>query len=169
MMAFAKPSKQAAGQKEAASAPASRLGIFLVMVGFGLTWMYVRPVGFHKSPAALIVSMVLGPASVALGWRAAHELGKQWRFKAALNQDHELIQTGPYRWLRHPIYTSMLGMLLTTQAAWTWWPMAIASLIAFVAGTEIRVRAEERLLAEHFKDSYAAYRSRTSAFIPFLR
>jgi protein-S-isoprenylcysteine O-methyltransferase Ste14 len=158
-----------AGQKEAASAPVSRLGIFLVMIGFALTWMYVRPVGFHKSAAALIVSMILGPLSVALGWAAAHQLGKQWRFKAAVSEDHELIQTGPYRWLRHPIYTSMLGMLLTTQAAWTWWPMAIASVIAFVAGTEIRVRAEERLLAERFKDSYAAYRSRTSAFIPFLR
>jgi len=131
--------------------------------------MYVRPVGFHKSATALLVSMILGPLSVALGWSAAHQLGKQWRFKAAVSEGHELIQTGPYRWLRHPIYTSMLGMLLTTQAAWTWWPMAIASVIAFVAGTEIRVRAEERLLAEHFKDSYASYRSRTSAFIPFLR
>jgi len=169
MLAFAKPRKQASGQKEAASAPVSRLGIFLVMVGFALTWMYVRPVGFHKSATALLVSMILGPLSVALGWSAAHQLGKQWRFKAAVSEGHELIQTGPYRWLRHPIYTSMLGMLLTTQAAWTWWPMAIASVIAFVAGTEIRVRAEERLLAEHFKDSYASYRSRTSAFIPFLR
>jgi protein-S-isoprenylcysteine O-methyltransferase Ste14 len=139
------------------------------MIGFALAWMYVRPVGFQKSPAALIVSMILGPLSVALGWSAAHHLGKQWRYKAGLNEDHELIQTGPYHWLRHPIYTSMLGMLLSTQAAWTWWPMAVGSTIAFIAGTEIRVRSEERLLAEHFKDSYAAYRSRTSAFIPFLR
>jgi len=169
MLAFVKPREQAADRKETASAPASRWGIFLVMIGFALTWMFVRPVGFHKSTAALIVSMVLGPLSVALGWSAAHHLGKQWRFKAAVREGHELIQTGPYRWLRHPIYTSMLGMLLTTQAAWTWWPMAVAALIAFVAGTEIRVRAEERLLAEHFKDSYAAYRARTSAFIPFLR
>jgi protein-S-isoprenylcysteine O-methyltransferase Ste14 len=41
--------------------------------------------------------------------------------------------------------------------------------LAFLIGTEIRVRAEERLLAEHFKDSYEAYRARTSAFIPFIR
>ena len=59
MLAFAKPRKEAAGQKEAASAPASRLGIFLVMVGFMLTWVYVRPVGFHKSAAALVASMIL--------------------------------------------------------------------------------------------------------------
>ena len=169
MLAFVKPNRQAAGQKEAASAPASRLGIFLVMVGFALTWMYVRPVGFHKSAAALIVSMVLGPASVWLGWAAAHQLGKQWRFKAALNQDHQLIQTGPYRWLRHPIYASMFGMILAVLAAWTWWPMALGSVVAFIAGTEIRIRAEERLLAERFGDSFSAYRARTSAYIPFLR
>lgn len=80
----------------------------------------------------------------------------------------ELIQTGPYRWIRHPIYTSMLGMLLATGASWTWWPMFVASLIAFLAGTEIRVRAEDRLLTERFKDSFIDYRSRVRAYIPFV-
>jgi hypothetical protein len=55
--------------------------------------------------------MVLGPPSVALAWAATRHLGKQWRYEAALSEDHELIQTGPYRWVRHPIYASMLGML----------------------------------------------------------
>jgi protein-S-isoprenylcysteine O-methyltransferase Ste14 len=63
----------------------------------------------------------------------------------------------------------MLGMLLATVTAWTWWPMAVGSVIAFIAGTEIRVRAEERLLAEHFGESFSAYRERTSAYIPFVR
>jgi protein-S-isoprenylcysteine O-methyltransferase Ste14 len=168
-LAFMKPSKQAAGQKEVASAPISRWGLGLVMVGFALAWVYVRPIGFEKPASSLIVSMILGPPSVALGWAAALHLGKQWRYKAALNQDHKLIQTGPYRWLRHPIYASMLGMLLATQAAWTWWPMALGSSIAFVAGTEIRVRAEESLLAGRFGESFSTYRARTSAYIPFLR
>jgi protein-S-isoprenylcysteine O-methyltransferase Ste14 len=168
-LAFVKPGKQAASQKEAARAPASRWGIFLVMVGFALAGACVCPAGFQKSTAGLIASMILGPPSVALGWAAARHLGKQWRYKAALSQNHELIQTGPYRWLRHPIYASMLGMLVAALAAWTWWPMAIGPVIAFLAGTEIRVRAEECLLAEHFQGSYAVYRSRTSAFIPFLR
>jgi protein-S-isoprenylcysteine O-methyltransferase Ste14 len=168
-LAFMKPSKQAAGQKEVASAPVSRWGIGLVMVGFAFAWTYVRPVGFEKTAPELIASMILGPPAVALAWAATRHLGKQWRYKAALSQDHELIQTGPYRWLRHPIYASMLGMLLATLAAWTWWPMALGSVIAFVAGTEIRVRAEERLLAEHFGESFSAYRARTSAYIPFVR
>jgi protein-S-isoprenylcysteine O-methyltransferase Ste14 len=139
------------------------------MVGFALAWSYIWPGVFEKSSGALIVSMLLGPPSVALAWAATRHLGKQWRYKAALSQDHKLIQTGPYRLIRHPIYASMLGMLLATLAAWTWWPLALASVIVFLAGTEIRIRAEESLLASHFGASFTAYRARTSAYIPFLR
>ena len=63
----------------------------------------------------------------------------------------------------------MLGMLLATGAAWTWWPMFAAGLIFFLAGMEIRVRAEDRLLAEHFQNAFADYRSRVPAYIPFIR
>jgi len=168
-LAFIKPRKQASGQKEAVSAPVSRWGIALVMLGFALAWAYVRPAGFQKSTPALIASMILGPPSVALAWAATRYLGKQWRYKAALSCDHELIQNGPYRWIRHPIYLSMLGMLIATLAAWTWWPMALGSVIAFLAGTEVRIHAEERLLAEHFGASFTAYRARTYAYLPLIR
>ena len=168
-LAFVKPRRQAAGQKEVARAPASKWGIGLVMLSFALTWAYVRPVGFEKSEVSLIVSMILGPPSVALVWAATRHLGKQWRYQAAVSEGHELIQTGPYRWVRHPIYASMLGMLLATGLGWTWWPMFVAAIAAFVIGTEIRIRSEERLLGEHFGDSFAAYRSRVRAYIPFVR
>jgi protein-S-isoprenylcysteine O-methyltransferase Ste14 len=168
-LAFLKPRKQAAGQKKVVRAPASRLGILMVMASFALIWAYVRPVGFEKSEPSLIASMILGPLSVALAWWATRHLGKQWRFEAALSEDHELIQSGPYKWVRHPIYTSMLGMLLTTGAAWTWWPMWVAGVVAFLIGTEIRIRAEDGLLAERFQDSFKAYRSHVRAYIPFVR
>jgi protein-S-isoprenylcysteine O-methyltransferase Ste14 len=167
-LSFTKPRKQAAGQKAVVRAPASRWGIFLQGVGFAFTFAYVRPSGFEKSGLSMIVSMILGPPSVALAWAATRHLGKQWRYEAALSEDHDLIQTGPYAWVRHPIYASMLGMLLTTGACLTWWPMLIPGVIFFLAGAEIRVRAEERLLADRFRDSFTAYRSRVSAFIPFL-
>jgi protein-S-isoprenylcysteine O-methyltransferase Ste14 len=167
--AFFKPSRQSKGQKKAVRAPASRWGILLESVGFACAWMYVRPVGFSKPAALLIASMILGPVAVVLGWAAARHLGKQWRYEAALSEDHDLIRSGPYRWIRHPIYASMLGMLLATLAAWTWWPLAVASLLFFVVGTEIRVRAEEGLLAERFKAQFAEYQRSTWAYIPFIR
>jgi len=78
-------------------------------------------------------------------------------------------KSGPYRWLRHPIYTSMLLLLLAAGLAWTWWPMLLAALFFFLLGTEIRVRAEDRLLAGRFQESFSAYRSRVRAYIPFIR
>ncbi len=168
-LAFIKPRKKAAGQQAVVTAPVAKWGILLQMIGFALVWAYVRPVGFQKAPPALIASMILGPASVVLAWVAARHLGKQWRFEAALIQDHDLVQTGPYRVIRHPIYASMLGMLLATGFAWTWWPMFAGGLIAYLAGTEIRVHAEDRLLEERFRDTFNAYRSRVRAYIPGLR
>lgn len=169
ILGFLKPRQQAAGQKKVVEVSASKWGIVLQTIGFALTWMYVRPVGFEKSRASLIVSMILAPLATAVGWSAARHLGRHWRFEAALSEDHELVQTGPYRWVRHPIYASMLGMVLATGFAWTWWPMQIAGLAFCLIGTEIRVRSEDRLLSGRFPESFAAYRSRVPAYIPFIR
>ena len=160
--AFLKPSRQAKGQKRVAIAASSRWGI-------GLVFVALKPVGFQKSTTSLVASMIIGPISVFLAWSSAHELDKQWRLEAALSADHQLIETGPYRWIRHPIYTSMFVMLMATAAAYTWWPMWVAGAVALIAGTEIRVRAEDRLLDQHFQDRFRAYRSRVRAYVPFVR
>lgn len=169
LAAFIKPKRQAKEQETVVRAPSSRLGIGLVFVAFMLIWIWLKPIGFHKPTACLIVSMVLGPIAVFLAWASAHELGKQWRIEAALSADHKLIQTGAYRWIRHPIYTSMFCLLMATAAAYTWWPMWVAGALAFIAGTEIRVRAEERLLEQHFQNEFRRYRSRVRTYIPFIR
>jgi protein-S-isoprenylcysteine O-methyltransferase Ste14 len=167
--AFIRPHRQAADRTEAAKAKSSRWGIALVTFGFCFLWAYVRPAGFHKPAWELAASMVLVPPSVALVWMATRHLGKQWRYQAALRTDHELIRTGPYAWIRHPIYTSMLGMVLATGFCWTWWPLFTAAVIFFVIGTEIRVRAEDRLLAERFGETFAEYRKRVPAYVPLVR
>ena len=63
----------------------------------------------------------------------------------------------------------MFGMLLTTGLAKTWWPLLIAGVIFFVIGTEIRVRAEEKLLAAQFGEEFAKYKAKTPAYFPFIR
>lgn len=168
-LAFIKPQKLAAGKEKVVRAPASRWGIFLVTLAFACVWTYIRPVGFHKTTAALALSMVLAPLSTGLVWGATRHLGKQWRYEAALSDDHELIQTGAYSRVRHPIYASMFGMLTATGAAYTWWPMWIAGTVFFLIGTEIRIAAEDRLLAERFGDVFLAYRSRVRAYFPPFR
>jgi len=169
MLAFVKPRRSAAGKIKVERAPASLWGILLVTLGYACVWTFIFPHGFHQPPALLIASMLVGPPSVALAWMATRHLDKQWRFEAALSEDHELIKTGPYRWLRHPIYASMLGMLLQVGLAKAWWPLLLAGVVLYVIGTEIRVRAEERLLEGRFGGEYAEYRSSARAYIPFLR
>jgi protein-S-isoprenylcysteine O-methyltransferase Ste14 len=168
-LAFVRPQKSAAGQKKAVRAPASLWGIFFVFLGFGCVWAFVQPVGFEKSAASLIASMFVGPPSVALAWAATRHLDRHWRFEAALSEDHELIRTGPYRWLRHPIYASMLGMVIQTGLVKAWWPLFLAGVVFFVIGTEIRVHAEDGLLAARFGEEFVRYQRFTRAYLPFIR
>jgi protein-S-isoprenylcysteine O-methyltransferase Ste14 len=140
-----------------------------VFLGFGCEWAFVQPVGFEKSAASLIASMFVGPPSVALAWAATRHLDRHWRFEAALSEDHELIRTGPYRWLRHPIYASMLGMVIQTGLVKAWWPLFLAGVVFFVIGTEIRVHAEDRLLAARFGGEFVRYQRSTRAYLPFIR
>ncbi|HLY39801.1 MAG TPA: isoprenylcysteine carboxylmethyltransferase family protein [Terracidiphilus sp.] len=168
-LAFKQPRREAAGQAKIVRAPASRWGIFLNFIGFACVFAYMRPVGLEKTIPELLASMLIGPPAVILVWKATSHLGRHWRYEAALSADHQLVQTGAYRWMRHPIYASMLGMLLSTGLAYTWWPFLVAGFLIFLIGIEIRVRAEDRLLAERFQDEFFEYKARTPAYIPFLR
>ncbi len=169
-MAFIiRPRKQATKQKEVALAKSSKWGILLVGMSFACMSPYLGRAYTHKPTVTLILSMILGPLSVALAWTATRHLGKQWRFQAGVYEGHELVQTGPYRWIRHPIYASMLGIMLAWGFCWTWWPLFAAGMVFFIAGTEVRIHAEERLLAAHFPESFPAYSARTKAYIPFVR
>ena len=183
VMTFVRSRARQAGQQAVVTAHSARWGILLQGLGYGLVWGFPAVdwdilLGLREShqqgggtgrALLLLASMILAPWSVALVWFAVRHLGKQWRIQAGLSADHELVQTGPYRLLRHPVYASMLGMLLATGLIWTWWPILAPALAVFLAGTEIRVRAEDRLLASRFGDSFGRYRSRVRAYIPLVR
>ena len=145
----------------------ARWGIALEAVGFGIVWF--RPAWIaHSSPLRIGTAAAVFACGALLSWTSALALGKQWRFDAGLNADHQLVQTGAYRIVRHPIYGSMLCMLLGTGLLMTrLWLVAIA--LAFgVAGTEIRVRIEDGLLASRFGAQFDDYRRRVHAYVPFL-
>ena len=90
-----------------------------------------------------------------LSWTSARTLGRQWRFDAGLNADHQLVQSGAYRFVRHPIYASMLCMLLGTGLLVT--PARLVadfSSCSFLLGVEIRIRIEDALLASRFGEEF---------------
>ncbi len=96
-------------------------------------------------------------------------LGKQLSLAARVVENHELITSGPYGIVRHPIYTGMFGLTMATGLALSAWQALAAGAAIFVLGTWIRIATEERLLRSVFGDAYDQYARRVPAFIPGAR
>ena len=146
----------------------ARWGVVICAVAYALLWQgkfWLRQP--HSWQFAL--SFVFFALGILLSWTSTRALGRQWRIDAGLSSDHELIMAGPYRFVRHPIYTSMLCVLLATGFVVTSLPRFLLALIVFLVGTEIRVRIEDQLLASQFGNTFQQYRQSVPAYIPFLK
>jgi len=114
------------------------------------------------------LSTVLCAAGVAFAIWARHTLGRNWNANPAIKEGHELIVNGPYRFVRHPIYT---GMLLALFGSMVVGDARVRGLLffAFIAiGLHFKSRIEEGLMMQTFPDTYPEYRRRTKAIIPFI-
>ena len=147
----------------------TRVGLLLEGIAIFMAFVFRLPPYAPLGVERVAPSIILGVVAAALSWSAVKHLGRQFRVHAGLYDDHELVRTGPYTVVRHPIYSSLLAMLLCTLFVLTPWEWAAASLALFIAGTEIRVRAEDRLLASRFGEEFYAYRKQVRAYIPFVR
>ncbi len=152
---------------------ASTPGLVMQMIGFAVVFSIRRPFisaiggdSFGINLAAAVITLLVVVSSLAMVVRAVQVLGKQWSLAARLVKGHELIVDGPYRLVRHPIYTGMIGMLIASGLAISRWWAIIAGLVIFGVGTAIRVRVEERLLRGQFGEQYEAYSKRVPAILP---
>ncbi len=146
----------------------ARWGILLVAAGFALLWQG-RFWELSVSTWRLALAVLFFVLASVLSWTATRALGRHWRIDAGLNAEHELVMAGPYQIVRHPIYTSMLCLMLAMGFLFT--PLLLLALaFAFaVAGTEIRVRIEDGLLASRFDKQFEDYKRSVAAYIPLLR
>ena len=113
----------------------------------------------------IAAALTLGGLAIAL-W-ARWTLGRNWSGAVVIKRDHQLVEDGPYRFVRHPIYTGLLLMALGTAMLEA--HTAAFGLCAFIGvALWIKLQAEERLLTRHFPDTYPLYRRRVRALIPFL-
>jgi protein-S-isoprenylcysteine O-methyltransferase Ste14 len=146
----------------------ARWGILLVAISFAALWQYQ----FWQTslPAwRLMLAIVFFVLAGVLSWTATRVLGKQWRVDAGLNAEHELVTQGPYRLVRHPIYTSVLCVLWGTGSILLPLPLILLATLPALIGTEIRVRIEDGLLASRFGTRFDDYRRNVPAYIPFIR
>jgi protein-S-isoprenylcysteine O-methyltransferase Ste14 len=151
-----------------ASAP-TLAGLLLEGLAIFTAFAFRLPPAAQPGAARVAISLVFGALAAVLSWTSVRHLGRQFRIRAGLYDDHELVRSGPYAVVRHPIYASILCVLLCTLlllTPWQWW---LVSLALYVAGTEIRVHTEDRLLASRFPDEFREYRKKVSAYLPFVR
>ncbi len=113
----------------------------------------------------------IGAAITASGllfsvWARLH-IGANWSSAVTIKQDHELIASGPYSYVRHPIYTGILLGFVGSAIARDEWRGVLAVAIALGALWR-KLSIEERWLSQEFGDAYADYRRRVAALIPYL-
>src|SRR3954453_23407970 len=122
--------------------------------------------GAASGPVLATIGAILCVLGVIIALWARWHLGRNWSYRPALKADHELITSGPYRVVRHPIYTGILlaciGSLLVTN-----WSLLVIALLVFAVFAG-RSYTEEQLMLRQFPDQYPAYKKRTWALIPFI-
>jgi protein-S-isoprenylcysteine O-methyltransferase Ste14 len=98
---------------------------------------------------------------------ARRTLAGNWSSDVTFKRDHELIRTGPYRIVRHPIYTGLLVMCLGTAIV-IGELRVVPSLLLVSIGFWIKLSQEEQLLVRHFPDAYPVYQREVKALVPFV-
>jgi protein-S-isoprenylcysteine O-methyltransferase Ste14 len=108
---------------------------------------------------------LLALAGAVLACSARAMLGDNWSVAVQLKQAHELVERGPYRWVRHPIYSGLLLAFLGT-AVLIGEVRGLLALVIIAASFWYKLRIEERWLGEQFGAAYSDYKSRVKALVP---
>lgn len=143
----------------------------LVAIVFGLEYI-VAPGAFAFAyrwviPAwARWVGVVTLPGGVALLAWAHRHLGKSFHSLIVTKEDHVLVDTGPYRYIRHPIYLAYLLNYLGGGLLAGNWVLTVVPIVAYSVLVALRVGQEERVMTAHFGEPYRTYMSKTGRFLP---
>jgi protein-S-isoprenylcysteine O-methyltransferase Ste14 len=154
------------------SSGVSAAGILLQMlgffsVGFGPVSATLPAAGLPAVAEGAAVALLMA-GSVLLFGSAARTMGANWSLIARTRADHQLVTSGVFARLRHPIYTAMALFLIALAVALGHEAHLAAGAPLFAVGTWIRVREEEKLLRAQFGDAYDLYAERVKRFVPGL-
>jgi protein-S-isoprenylcysteine O-methyltransferase Ste14 len=115
----------------------------------------------------LVFGLALMLAGMGLRWYSIRVLGQSFTSTVATRPDQRVVETGPYRWIRHPSYSgsllTVLGCLICLMN-----PLAFLGWLIAIAGYGYRIKVEEEALARDLGDPYRRYMKRTKRLIPFL-
>jgi len=165
------PGRQAVQQREGALVYVARVLLFcalivtLVLYTFKPQWMgsFLIPLPSWVRWAGVVLGLLCLPFLV---W-VQHALGRQWSSDLQLREQHALVTEGPYRWVRHPMYSvifTFLAALCLVSANWLFLLGSAAAIIMLYR----RIDQEEEMMIGQFGDEYRSYRARTGRLLPRL-
>jgi protein-S-isoprenylcysteine O-methyltransferase Ste14 len=144
------------------------VGFRIVVVVLIIALAHTSLLRHHRvhSWGLIAVGLALWALGLGLAVWARWHLGRNWGSPMSQKDNPELVTSGPYRWIRNPIYSgiilAMIGTAIAVDVAWIVVAVLLGSYFVYSAVTE------QKYMAEQFPDSYPAYRSRTKMLIPFV-
>lgn len=121
-----------------------------------------------QQPLVFWTGIVLMLAGAAFRWYAIKVLGRFFTRSVSTREGQYVVETGPYRLIRHPSYTGSMVTMLGLGLAMTNWLSLIVIVLFVLIGYEYRVRVEERALCDGIGDAYRDYMLRTKRFVPHV-
>lgn len=121
--------------------------------------------GVVQNPVLGFVGVVLAALGVALAIWARFYLGRNWGMPLSVKENPELVVSGPYAHIRHPIYTGILLAFLGSALIDWWWAIIFLWSAAYFVYAS---HGEEKLMQKEFPDAYPAYKARTWRLVPFI-
>ncbi len=139
-----------------------------VALNFLLGWLFpAAAITWHRT-ALFFIGIALILLGVALRWYAIWMLGSYFTRDVAVSADQKVVQTGPYRFIRHPAYSGTFLTMLGVGLAMTNWASLVALLLCVFSGHMYRVSVEEKALSQTIGQPYREYMQRTKRFIPWV-
>ncbi|MGZ3687717.1 MAG: protein-S-isoprenylcysteine O-methyltransferase [Bdellovibrionota bacterium] len=134
-----------------------------------ILWMSTSLLSFADYP---LTPWALGAGAACLAmnfWlfhRSHADLGTNWSVTLQVREGHQLVSSGIYKRIRHPMYSSIYCNVLAQAFLLPNWIAGMAGLIGFTMMFAFRLRPEEQMMIDQFGDQYRAYASRTKRLIP---
>lgn len=136
----------------------------LMIVG-GITEYLLRTLTLHWP--LFLAGGACGLASFTIRRQAIRALGRFWSLHIEIRENHQFVCDGPFRWVRHPTYFSMILELLSAGLILRAWATLGAVSLIFIPALYRRIRLEETALVEKFGSRYTAYQQSTPALLPW--
>jgi protein-S-isoprenylcysteine O-methyltransferase Ste14 len=141
---------------------------FCLLFGRGLWPYWLRQRVLPESNVALLwIGLILTAAGLSFAIPARFWIGRNWSGTITIKEQHELIQSGPYCIVRHPIYTGLLLAYLSTAVVHG----ELRGFVGFVLlllGFGLKLRMEETFMIQQFGNAYLNYKQRVKALVPFV-